>query len=356
MFVLPSAQCGGAEKVLLSISHYLPTDLFEPIIVFIDDEGPLLKEISGAISIIRMNRKRVSHSFWPLIKAIRTIHPDVLITSICHLNLAILLIKPFLQRNLKVIIRESNLLSSYLNNCSGTRFFPYLVRWLYPKANSIICLCKEMKDDLIQNYDIPGEKITTIPNPVDISNLRKMKLNEGNPFSKNKIQLLSVGSLTHQKGFDILIDALEMVVSEYSNIHLTILGDGPLKEDLWHLIMKKKLSANITMAGFKENPYPFFYHADKFILSSRYEGLPNVILESVALGTSVIAFDSPGCIRDILGDSTNGVLVSPCTADALARAILQSCKQSIGISMPCLPEKFEPKSVYKKYQDIFLES
>lgn len=341
--------------MLISISHNLPQQLFEPRILIIDNTGPLLTNISDTIPIISLNKKRVSHAFWPLVKTIRSICPDVIITSICHLNLAILLLKPFLQRNIKVIIRESNLLSSSLNNSDRSMFFHFLVRLLYPKAHSIICLCRAMKEDLIHSFKIPENKIITIPNPVAIANLKQMALSTGNPFLKDKIHLLSVGSLTHQKGFDILINAFLIAVSELSNIHLTILGDGPLKEDLRQLIERKQLSTHITLSGFEANPYPYFYHADLFILSSRYEGLPNVALEAVASGTPVIAFDTPGCIRDIIRDSSNGILVSPCTADALAKTILQCCKNS-NHAMPALPEKFDLYRVIKKYQDLFLET
>jgi glycosyltransferase involved in cell wall biosynthesis len=354
IFILPTAQCGGAEKVLITISQSLPDKLFESVILIIDGEGPLLKNKSCNIPILSLNRKRVSHAFLPLIKAIRSIRPNIIVTSIFHLNLSILLLKPFLGKKIKIIIRESNMLSYSLKNSSRAHFFAHLVRWLYPIADYIISLGKEMKKDLICNFGIAENKIVTIPNPVDIMKLKKMALNTENPFLGDKIHLLSVGSLTHQKGFDILINAIEIVVSEIPNVHLTILGDGPLKEDLCQLIANKKLSSHITLAGFKDNPYPYFHHADLFILSSRYEGLPNAVLEAVTFGTPVIAFDNPGCIRDIIADSSTGKLVRPCTSEALAQAILKSCKYENCTGIVALPQEFDLNNITLKYQSLFL--
>ena len=99
---------------------------------------------------------------------------------------------------------------------------------------------------------------------------------------------------------------------------------------------------------------PYFFYADRFILSSRYEGLPNVALEAIALGTPVIAFDSPGCIRDIQSNTSSLTLVTPFTARALSKSITNSLTHSDNLDDPLLPEKYELNNVIQRYQEIFI--
>jgi glycosyltransferase involved in cell wall biosynthesis len=211
-----------------------------------------------------------------------------------------------------------------------------------------------MKFDLMHNFSIPDHKIIVIPNPVDTDQLKKLAAEDNKPFGNNFINLLSVGSLTQQKGFDILINAMEYVVSERTDILLTILGEGHLKDDLQQRIDRRNLNNHVVLAGFKNNPFPYIYKADRFILSSRYEGLPNVVLEAIALGTPVIAFDSPGCIRDINRTTSSVTLVSPFEASTLAKAILKSCRKIVNPYEIRLAKKFSKNSVVRSYEALFL--
>ena len=145
------------------------------------------------------------------------------------------------------------------------------------------------------------------------------------------------------------------IVSEHhSSAHLTIIGEGILRDELQRLIRENYLDQKITLCGYKENPYPYFLHADRFILSSRYEGLPNVVLESLALGTRVIALDNPGCLRDVITNEKQGILVKPCTADRLADEMLEACRLGPSESKESLlPENFLITNVIKRYEALF---
>jgi glycosyltransferase involved in cell wall biosynthesis len=356
LFVLPSSQCGGAEKVIFTIIENLSRKRFLTALVLINSAGPLLSKTPNDVSLFSLNRKRVSRSFFPILTIVWRLKPEIILTSIFHLNLAFLILKPLFPRKTKVVIRESNLPSFVLRRERSPKLFNILIKQFYSKADRIICLGNSMRDDLIRNFRVPPKIIRNIENPVDINVLKKLSHEYKNPFDKNRFNYLAVGSLTSQKGFDILIDAMELIVKERLNVHLSILGDGPLKDELYNLIVQKGLSNFISLYGFVNNPYPYFYHADRFILSSRYEGMPNVVLESLALGTPVIAFDNPGCIRDIITNIKQGILVKPCTADVLAREMLNVCR--LGTSEQkesLLPEKFLLENVIKRYEDL-LES
>lgn len=355
VFILHSAQCGGTEKVMIHIANELPRETYRPAILFVDKQGPLISIISPDVEVLSLGKKRISRSLISLIRVIRHHRPDIILSSISHLNIAVLLIAPILSNKTKIFVRESNITSVSLVGAKHHSLFLLMIKILYPKAQKVICLGNTMVKDLSMNFRIPENRISTIYNPVDADAVLNAALSSQNPFRANKFNLLAVGSLTYQKGFDLLLEAMALARPHAPGLHLTILGDGPLKDDLIRHISVNGLGDAVTLAGFKANPYPFFYYADRFVLSSRYEGLPNVVLEAVALGTEIIAFDSPGCIRDIITDPSLGTLVTPCTAEALARAIVQSRRNHDSRIAPTLQEKFKLHTIVRQYQSVFEE-
>jgi len=170
-------------------------------------------------------------------------------------------------------------------------------------------------------------KTTVINNPVDVMRIRELAdapvavdFAVERQVSAADIRLLAVGRLTWQKGFDLLIEAVALCKD--LSISLTVLGDGPLRSELVRLAEQCGVSDRVSFLGFQGNPYPFFRQADVFVLSSRVEGLPNVVLESLACGVPVIATPAAGGAMPLLG-ATGGacVVAESVTSGSLAAAI-----------------------------------
>ena len=168
--------------------------------------------------------------------------------------------------------------------------------------------------------------------------------------TKNEIHLVAAGRLTEQKGFDLLIGAIAL--SGLKGLRVTVLGEGPLREPLEELARSKGVEHQIRFIGFQKNPYAFMMHADAFVLSSRHEGFPNVILEALACGTAVIATPAPGGINEIML-ATGGVrMASAVTAEALSIELKQFAENGRTTARISL-EKFYISKIVREYEYIF---
>lgn len=315
LFVIPSLEGGGAEKVILNLANNIDRDKFDVNLILLDKRGPYVQFLKNDIKVINLNKDKARKSIISLIIQINKIKPDLILSTLTHINFIIILIRGFLKGNPKIFVREANMPSKYVKN---NKIYTYL----YNKSDFIIAQCQEMKDDMIKNFNINNLKVKYIYNPLDIKSIERKKI-MFNPYDSKKINFVSVGRLTFQKGFDNLIDTFSIINQKISNWKLTILGDGELKEELFLKIRKLNLQDKIDIVGFKENPYPYYYYSDMYILSSRYEGFPNTLLEALACKTKVIAYDCKSGPREILCDGKYGILVKEGDSNALANSILE---------------------------------
>ena len=306
LFIVPSMRGGGAERVISTLLQHLDKDKFELNLALITKEGKFLGDIPNHVNIIDLNSKRVRNSIFKIIKTINTTKVDIVFSTLGHLNLLISMIRPFLSKKIVFIGRESNTVSVINKQSKSPKLFDFLYNTFYNNFDHIIAQAKYMKKDLVKNYKIQDSKITVINNPIDFGKIEKLaNISSEDLFDKNKINLLAVGRLSHQKGFDTLIEILKELDNKYC---LSILGLGPDEEKLKSMIKELNLESKVKLLGFKDNPYIYMKQADIFVLSSRFEGFPNVVLEANACQTPVVAFDCPGGTEEIIINGENGYL------------------------------------------------
>ena len=211
-----------------------------------------------------------------------------------------------------------------------------------------------MLSDLIENFRIKQTKTIKINNPVDFDFIQqKLNISEKiSSFDNEHKHIVSIGNLSKRKGFDNLLNVFSYLKNE--NIKLHILGDGKDKDLL--LSQKEKLGLdNVIFHGRQENPYLFLKFADLFILSSRYEGFPNVLLEAGACGIYSIANDCPGGIREIIQPNINGEIHRIENHQEFAEKI----KNSLNINhqkeliINSIKSRFSKEIILKQYQDVF---
>ncbi|MCK5583298.1 MAG: glycosyltransferase, partial [Elusimicrobiales bacterium] len=214
--------------------------------------------------------------------------------------------------NTPIVINEANTLSASIKRYYFSSFRKKLICTLYPKSLIITTVSEYVKSDLIRNFKLNKDKIITVHSGINIKAVEKLSKKYN---MENKNYILACGGLHWRKNHNLLIEAAEQL----KNTPLIILGTGKLKESL--AAKAKTLGVNLILPGYLENPYPYFKNAMFFVLTSFYEGFPNVLLDAIALKTPVISVDCPGGIREIINNGETGVIVKRNDKQALANAM-----------------------------------
>lgn len=275
------------------------------------------------VNLMNFGCNRVRHALPKIMEVAWRMKPDVVFSTLGHLNLALAMLKPLFPARVRVVGRESTVVSVNLKFEPYPRLQAWCYRRFYGQLDRVFCQSEAMREDLIGQFALPVHKTCVIPNPVDIGRIQALSREElpvrDVARDSNYLKLVSSGRLSVEKGFDLLIDAVALC-SELP-IHLTILGSGPLEAELRELAKVRGVAERIRFAGFQKNPFAWFSRADALILSSRFEGFPNVVLEALACGTPVIATPAPGGTREIIGTIAQCETAEAISAPALAGAI-----------------------------------
>jgi glycosyltransferase involved in cell wall biosynthesis len=205
-----------------------------------------------------------------------------------------------------------------------------MYRWLYPKADQIICLCDAAINDMVEHLGIGRDKLVRIYNPVDVEMVRRLAEAVESPYSSPGPHVMAMGRLQREKAYDVLLQAFSSVLKAFPQAQLTILGEGPLEAQLKKQAVDLGVDRAVAFPGFQKNPWPYVKHADLFVLASRFEGLPNALLEVLALGVPVVATDCPGGVREIQKSVREIILVPPEDHVALAGGIVAALSKPIG--------------------------
>lgn len=294
---------------MLTLARSLDEAVFATEIIALDATGPWRALVPNNVQVTDLRRKRIRSALMPLVRALRRIRPDVAISTIGALNLAVLALAPALPRGMRLIVREANTPHRHASSGFAARLYRLAYPRLYRRASAVIVPASYLARELAEDFGVPRDKIVVLHNPVDEAALLQRARDPVRVPGEGR-RFVAVGRLTHQKGFDRL---LEMMAAEAGDSHLTILGDGPDRAALEAQIAVRGLTGRVSMPGFVTDAARYIAGADVLLLPSRWEGLPNVALEALALGTGVIATPEAGGIDEIAS-------LAPAGAVTLAKA------------------------------------
>ena len=347
IFILPDLESGGAERIITTIANHLPRERFSPSILLLRKEGAYLDLLNPDIEIIDIQTQRIRHSLKPILLEIKRRKPDIVFSGFGEVNAYLALFIKIFPKT-KFIARETNVVSQHVIRKEIMFFYKF-----YNNYDRIIAQSNDMQIDLIDNFGIRKDKLIKINNPVDVDFIgEKLKQSEKPAeFSPQYKHVVAIGNLSSRKGFDNLMKVFSRLKNQ--NILLHILGDGKDKEML--LQMKELLGLDhVIFHGKKNNPYQYLKFADLFILSSRYEGFPNVLLEAGTCGIYSLANNCPGGIDEIIIDQINGEISDIEDYDSFAQKIKEILhrtydKENIKAS---INSRFSKEIILKKYEEL----
>lgn len=347
LFILPSLKAGGAERVISFLTTSLDTTRYNITLLVLGFEKDSVYPIDKANTVF-LNKTRLLYALPNVIKNIKRIKPNIVLSSIGHINFTMGLLT-YLFPKVHFIGREASVIS-YMNNYSGEKYinFRFLKKLGYQNLAAIICQSNDMIEDLEKCFDVKRDNLVLINNPIT----KDIKIKQNILTGNNLIRFITVGRLTEEKGHKRLMNVLSKI-KDYDFLY-TVIGTGPLSDELKELAKTLGIISKINFVPYTSQVLEMLAESDMFLQGSYVEGFPNAALESCSVGTPVLAFNAPGGTKEIIKDNVNGYIVENETKFVyiLNDKRLITCFNRISVK-EFVFQKFNSNKILKKYDELF---
>lgn len=317
LFLIPHLGGGGAEHVTALVAGGL-ADQFEVHVGAVTRSQHRCAGLSSEVRLHCLRAPRVRYGALKLVRLIRRLKPEWIVSGMHNLNFLVLLLRTFYPAGTRVAVRQN---ASPIGHriCGSLLIARILYTQLYPRADVILCQTEQMAEELKQ---LAGSevRIRVIRNPIDISAARKSA--EGaSLWSGPGPHLLTVSRLSREKGIDLLLAAFQRIQARYPTADLMVFGNGPEKESLQFLKSRLRLSDSVQLAGEVADPTEWFSGAAVFVLPSRSDTMPNALLEAAAGGLPIVTTPANRALVRMLEGQTGVWISEDATVPALQRVL-----------------------------------
>ena len=319
-----SMRGGGAERVMMALANGFDERGLGVDLVLVKAEGEYLDMVAGGVRVVDLDSHRTLTAVPRFLRYVRRERPAALLSTLPTTDVAALLAKLIHGQRLRVVVRQAATFSDTFGDVGfRARQLMRLARLLMPAADAIVAVSEGVASDLRGQVPRAAGKIVTIHNPVVGPGLAEQAaealehpwfVDGGEPV------VLAAGRLSDEKDYPTLLRAFAEVARSRS-VRLVILGQGPERESLLELAKRLGIEDRFDLPGFDVNPFRYMARASVFVLSSRYEGFPNVLAQAMACGTPVVSTDCRSGPREMLEDGRWGRLVPVGDWRAMAGAI-----------------------------------
>lgn len=330
---------------MLSVASELDRSRFAPALVVLDAEGPLASAAPADVPVTTLAAPRLRHALPALYRTLRRMQPDVVLSTMGYLNLAVLAAgRLALAPHARILVREANQVSATLNAFPSKALGRFAYRRLYRKADAVLCNSSGVARELAE-VGVPPQSIKLIGNPIDTAALRR----RATGAEQTPGRFVAAGRLMRQKGFDRLVDWFAAMPEAAT---LTIFGEGPERPSLEARIAAAGLAARIDLPGYVPEIWRQLAGADAFLMPSRWEGMPNAALEALALGVPVIATEEAGGLKELRGEAPGDrLLLAEDGAEFVSamRSAIRTEPIPPGLRDSALPARFSKPVVVAQY-------
>jgi glycosyltransferase involved in cell wall biosynthesis len=322
LLLIPHLGGGGAERVTALLTRGLSPEKYKIHLGLMTQSACPSECLPSFATIHSLGAHRVRSAALPLLRLVRSLKPDVILSGMAHLNFLVLLLRPFFPRKTRVLVRQNSTASSSLDQLP--RYAGLLYRFLYPSADRIVCQTEAMAADLARQSGIKPSHMQVLANPVDTDAIHALSNAEPTQWFGPGPHLLAIGRLSREKGFDLLLEALSSLRIKYPCADLTIVGDGPEEAALKTMRRTLRLETSVHFPGYVLHPEFYFPGATLFVLSSRHEGLPNALLEAAAGGLPIVALPSSNGVARLLDGKRGAWIANQVSSKALIHVLLRA--------------------------------
>jgi glycosyltransferase involved in cell wall biosynthesis len=347
IFIIPTLAAGGAERILSFVAQNLDKERFKTTLLVTGFKKDAAYNLTD-LDIVYLNKSRVLKSFFSIFFYFKKNKPDIVVSSIVHLNVFVAFMSPFF-RNTKFVAREATILSvsNKYDPVSSLLFSKRVISLAYKLVDCIICQSKDMQQDMLNYFKIPESKTILINNP--ITNVFELKTHKEN--NQTPLRFISIGRLKKVKGHLRIIEALSQVNFPF---HYTIIGNGPEKDIIFETIEKYGLTNKIDYIEFTNEVEKYLTNSDLFLQGSYADGFPNALIESCVVGTPILAFNAPGGLVEIIETGINGYIVE--TLEEFVN-YLNSINENYNFKPEAVSsvvkERFNKEKIIPKYESLF---
>lgn len=342
LFVMPSLGSGGAEKSLVNLLSLLDYKKYEVDLLLLKPEGLFLGQIPQEVNVLQIGESlqyayKINMGVFKTFSNMKLGALRVFSTVVCKLNYKENARQQrwvkYYKKYLPALKGKYDIAIGFLEGDASYYVIDKVnaqkkILWIhndfneikknenaviyesyFRKADTVVSISNKCVDILKQNYPHLQDKFINLPNITSSLLLKKMSEEYDVPeLTKNKFNILSIGRLTRQKGFELAIDALNILKEEYSDIHWWIIGAGELEDQLKKQVKDNELEEYITFLGLRANPYPYIKSCDLLVQPSRWEGKSVVLDETKILARPILATNY-STVRDQLNDRKEGLIV-----------------------------------------------
>lgn len=316
-FCITDLDPGGAERALVQLVTRLDRNRWRPRVICLDRPGALVEVLQAAEIPVDSLHARQSSSLavlWRLRRLLKQQRPVILQTFLHHANI--------LGRCAAWLAGVPHVVSGIRVAEQRGRWRLRLDRWTAFLVDRHVCVSDAVREFSVEQGGLPADRTLVIPNGVDLDTFANADPADLFTFDippKARV-ILSVGRLDPQKAPDVTLDAFRPLSDLYEDVHLLFVGDGPLREELEAKVGEHRLQRRVHFAGQRDDVPAIMRAAFCLVLSSRWEGMPNVVLEAMAAGLPVIATRVEG-IDDLIDEGRTGLTVAAESVDSLSAAL-----------------------------------
>lgn len=362
LFFVPSLGGGGAERHLVRVANHLDRARFRVSVAVCRGGGAFEGELAPDVAYRVLGARRILAAVRPLAALLREARPDLVCSFLDPANVVAVAAARLARWRAPLVLGVQNTVSLMLGPGNGFRHraLGRALPLVYRAADAVVALTAGVRLDLARVAPRLAGRIHEIANAgYDDAALAAARepLPPGLPLPRPL--LVACGRLTAQKDYPTLLQAFQGVRARFPAAGLWVLGEGELRAELQAEAARLGVGGAVWFAGFQANPYPFMAAADLFVLSSRWEGFGNVIVEAMALGTPVVATDCPHGPGEILQGGASGLLVPPADPAALAAALLRvledgALRARLAQAARERARSFSPARIAGEYGALFL--